>query len=245
MNHEKVTEFLGALPASSASRTGECPDDHDLASAADGILSPEMNEQVRRHLADCDFCIRQLGLLARLPEHEPDLQVSEFVLARAGHLATARKPQPGKNAVRWAAAAVVVLATSLIVFWNSSDTGAPEFPEANAPAPELRSQEQLRKLGPHVSAPAILSPAEGAPMTVGNQVIRWSEATGSLYYDVRVVSDDGQLIWTERVEATETRLPENLNLEPGIEYFVRVDAYLSEARKVSSRHVLFTVAEER
>ena len=38
-------------------------------------------------------------------------------------------------------------------------------------------------------------------------------------------------------------LPAELELQPGAEYYLRVDAFLEEARRLSSRHVRFTIPE--
>jgi len=64
---------------------------------------------------------------------------------------------------------------------------------------------------------------------------------GSLYYDIRLVDAEGFMIWQDRVEDTQRNLPSHLELLSGEQYFVRVDAYLAEAKSVSSRHVQFTI----
>ena len=247
MNNQKVTEMFGALSASAARRTTECPDDHEMAAVVSGALSSDKRDELQRHMADCDFCILQLGLLGRLHGEEPDQEVSEFVLARASRLGAGRGPLVLTYAPRWAAAAVIVLAIALAFHWNSPDrvgTGTPGAISSFA-IPTFSDEEQSRNFGTNAFAPRILSPAEGARIEAEALVIKWSETPGSLYYDVRVVSDEGKLVWQKRVEETESSLPESLALNPGAEYFVRVDAYLAVAKKVSSRHVLFTIAEER
>ena len=42
---------------------------------------------------------------------------------------------------------------------------------------------------------------------------------------------------------TEWRPPGDLNLSPGVEYFVHVDAYPSEAKTISSDHIPFRVSD--
>jgi hypothetical protein len=93
--------------------------------------------------------------------------------------------------------------------------------------------------------PQVLAPANGATIDPGSLVFQWSEVPDSLFYDVRVVTDEGDLIWQERVEDTRLGLPGHLQLKPGSEYFVQVDAYLAAAKSISSRHVPFTVKEQR
>ena len=91
----------------------------------------------------------------------------------------------------------------------------------------------------------ILSPVEGARIEADDLKIRWTEVRGSLHYDVRVVTAEGFLVWNDRVEDTELTPPVDIRLEPGMDYFVRVDAYMAEANSVSSEHTLFTVEDRQ
>jgi hypothetical protein len=247
MNRQKVTEMFGALSANAAQRTPDCPADHEMAAVVAGQAPSAESNEIQLHIADCDFCIHQLGLLSRLQDEEPVQEVSEFVLARARRLGAVRISPLPEFAPGWAAAAVIVLAVTLAFLWNSPDRFGTDLP-GQAPSqsvPADSGQAQSRHPGSRAVTPQILSPGEGASIGARELLIKWSEIPGSLYYDVRVVSDEGDVIWQGRVEDTESRLPESLSLTPGAEYFVRVDAYLAAAKRVSSRHVLFTVAEER
>ena len=62
----------------------------------------------------------------------------------------------------------------------------------------------------------------------------WTEVADSLYYDLRIVRDDGDLVWHERVAGNRWSLPEGLSLQDGTEYFVRVDALMDNARAAIS-----------
>jgi hypothetical protein len=131
--------------------------------------------------------------------------------------------------------------------WDSLTSPDPEVTGAGSPVPVFRYADprQSRNLNSTLGAPQVLAPANGAAIDLGSLVFQWSEVPDSLYYDVRVVTDEGDLIWQERVEDTELALPEHLQLKTGSEYFVRVDAYLAAAKSISSRHVPFTVTEQR
>ena len=74
-------------------------------------------------------------------------------------------------------------------------------------------------------------------------VVRWTEVPGSQYYDVRIVTDSGDLVREARVEGTEWRPSTEIALRPGAEYYVHVDAYPSSTKAISSDHVPFTIAE--
>lgn len=246
MEHKKLSERLLTLPTKPAERTPECPDEHELAASADGKLADQNNNSITSHLANCDFCLAQVALLKRIDRVEPEKQVSEFVLARAKRMGR-RKQNPGfRHASRWASAAVIVVAVLVVSRWNSPVVVEPEATgdTKSLSAPEVGGPDQVRSRNLNISKPRVLTPVTGAIMSLDDLVFRWTEVSGSLYYDARVVNSGGDLVWQARVQETELELPEQLQLNPDVEYFFRVDAYLASARRVSSEHVLFSVGEQ-
>ena len=107
--------------------------------------------------------------------------------------------------------------------------------------PAAGNSRQLRSIDPAGLAPKISTPAEGASIKADDLTIRWTEVSGSLYYNVRVVTAEGFLVLNDRVESTEWKLPAKHLLEPKTDYYVRVDAYMAEANSGSADHSLFSV----
>lgn len=212
----------------------DCPDPMQLATALDGQLEPSQREFFDLHVSSCSHCVARLGQLARLKALDADATVPDTTMARARRLVGRRVPL---RAAGWAAAAMVVLAVVLT---------APELDDAVDPslnqAPPAR---QARNIDPDGMRPRVLAPDEGARLSWDGARFKWTEVPGSLHYDIRVVSDDGAMLWQERVQGTEWRAVEALSLVPGQEYYFRVDAYLTQAKRVSSEHRLFTVEEPR
>jgi len=246
MEHEKLSELLRTLPENAAVRTPECPDNNELAAMADSRLSAESSKNFTLHLADCDFCAAQLGVLKRSEEFEPGYQVSEFVLARAARMGAKSKPPIIRHAPRWATAAVIVLAVLLVFQFNSLN---PQGPEAiDGASPDMTSQvlepRQSRNLDTDILKPWVLTPGNGDTIDPASLVFHWTGIPGSLYYDVRIVTDEGDMIWQTQVEGTELQLPAHLQLRPNSDYFFRVDAYLASAKSISSHHVLFSTGEQ-
>ena len=66
---------------------------------------------------------------------------------------------------------------------------------------------------------------------------------GSPYYDVRILTEAGEVIVRDRVTGTTWRTPAQPALQRGAVYFVHVDAYPGGDRPVSSPHVAFVVPE--
>lgn len=247
MEHKQLSEWIRILPANALERTNDCPDDHDLAAFVDGFMHPETTELLRLHLADCDFCMTQVGLLKRLYASNPDHQFSEFVLARARHMGKANKRPAIRHVTRWATAAVLVLAV-LVVFKlgtpnpvETQATGTTTYGQTSQ-APD---QSQIRSQNLNISKLRVLAPAKGALIDPGKLVFQWTDVPDCLYYDVRIVTDGGDLIWKARIEDTKLELPDKLQLDPDVEYYFRVDAYLASAKSIHSQHVLFSVMEQR
>ena len=100
-----------------------------------------------------------------------------------------------------------------------------------------------------------LEQVEGAPRLVAldpagvinlhEEGIRWTASESARFFQIRIVSDEGDLIWTERVNSRHWQPDDSITLEEGREYFVRVDAYISRTRYLSSDYVPFRVGTDR
>jgi len=232
-------------PTDAAERQPGCPVDEKFASFMDGGLSEQEHEHLMKHLADCAFCQERVGMLSRAREADTPALVPELLLVRSRKLAAPRQTAAARKvtwgvAAPWAAAAAVVLAIGLVA--HQAPVPAPQSAAAGQQVTDYR---QTRNIDPNALGPGILSPREGATISSRNGLFRWSAVPDSLYYQLRIVSDEGDLVWQERVRGTQWKLPPSLVLAPGAEYFVRVDAYLTESKVLNSDFVPFTAGEAR
>jgi len=244
MNREELKSIL-QRNAEPVERQPGCPADDELASFMDGGLSEQGHENFTIHLADCAYCIERVGMLGRARDEDTPVQVPELLIARSRKLAAlSQTPVEGKNAwgtiTRWSAAAVVVLAIGLVV--RQAPGPAPATGPADRPAQDYR---ETRNINPGAAGPRVLWPREGMTVVTADAVFNWAPVQESLYYQVRIVSDEGDLIWQERVVGTQWELPRELSLAHGAEYFVRVDAFLTDAKSLNSDYVLFRAGEHR
>jgi len=222
MNQDKLKALLKQLEENVERQPG-CPDDYKLASYIEGGLSERDHGDFEMHMADCPFCIERIGILGRASESAAALAISEQTRA------VSNKRPRWQHASRWASAALVVIAVGFTV--------------------NLQSPEEVKNLPPATERyvrqvsffPEILSPLEGSAVDPDNLVFKWKDVPGSLFYDIRIVSDDGALITRQRVWDTQWLLPAETQLQAGSEYFVRVDAFISEGKAVSSEHTVFKV----
>lgn len=249
MNTDELKSLL-KQSAETVERQPDCPDDHTLASYIDGGLSERDHGRFEHHLADCAYCTERVGTLGRAGEAETTAQVPELLRARSARLAKASDtksasvtPTLWRKAPRWAAAAVVVLAVGVLSQFYSPSLNRQEVsPSIDTPGQSAGIRE-TRNMDTGTIGPSFLSPLEGMTIIPDGGVFNWTPVRDSLYYQLRIVSDEGDLVWQERVDGTQWELPSDLSLSPGAEYFVRVDAYLAEAKALNSDYVLFRVGD--
>jgi len=234
MDIQKIENALNQAADPAPLPTNDCLRPRQLAAWMDGGLCDTEHKSAEQHLADCDFCLNQLALLLRSEDSSSTASLPASVTERAERMAV--QPLRRSHGYRvWATAAVVILAVGLISIQWMPDVSAP----GESPLQQTRYIDRGRQ------EPRLLAPDSGSMIRPVDQVFRWTPVPGSLFYDVRLVSLDGDLLLRERVDGTRWLIPQSLVLKAGEEYYVRVDAYLSDAKFLSSEHVLFTVDDDR
>jgi len=236
MNLDHLTSLLAAGVADDPTRSLACPDEHQIAGYVDGAPDIAAREQVELHLADCRRCLAVVVLLFRERDADSIQPVPDAAVAPTRALVT-KRPQPRwRMAPQWAAAAALVLAVPLLFQTGRNlDRGVEG---QGRPEPSV-----TRTLAPTATGLQVLAPGDGASVDPRRLSFRWTEVPGSPHYDVRIVTDAGDVVIQQRVIGTAWRLPAQLNLQPGAEYFVRIDAYPSGDKVVSSDHVPFRVSD--
>ncbi len=225
MDQKGLISLLQRSAAAYEERTRFCPDDHEIAGFVEGSLNDVAREHIERHLPDCQSCVSRVGLLTRL--------VREHAAGDQTKVAESNTRDWKQTAPQWAVAASVILAVGYLA-------GTYNFTADTDPATEYQT---TRNLDSQITAPEILAPTSGV---IGNRdefVIRWTEVPETLYYEVHIVSDVGNLVTAQRVDGTEWTIGRQLNLESGREYFIRVDAYLTDAKPISSEFIPFRLRE--
>ena len=217
MDRKQLISSLQSSAADCHERTPFCPDDHDIAAFADGALDDSARVLIERHLPDCPACVSRVGLLARLMR-EGDANNTILASARIK-----RQTLP-----RWAVAATVVLAFAWPMWTAVEDNDG------------FRA---TRNIDSRLTQPEIIAPVSGVLASRAEFIVRWTDVPGSLYYEVRIVSDAGDLIGLQRVEVAEWEPGDQIVLQPGREYFIRVDAYLSDSQTIRSEHIPFRLKD--
>jgi len=234
MHPEHLTSLLAVAAEGDPMRASACPDEHAIAGYVDGGLEEVARQQVELHLADCGHCLGLVGLLSRERDADVVESVPAGVAAQAPARVTDRPQRRWRLAPQWAAAAALILAVPVLLqVGRNLDRGNEGRPEPPA----------TRTLASPAAGLQVLSPGAGTAVDARRLSFRWTEVSGTPYYDVRIVTDAGDVVIRQRVTGTTWRPLAELNLEPGAEYFVHVDAYPSGDKAVSSDHVPFRVSD--
>jgi hypothetical protein len=61
----------------------------------------------------------------------------------------------------------------------------------------------------------LVLPREGAALKPNAIEFRWTASDRALFYEVRVLTADGDLLWQTRAEGTETHPPGDVAFRPG------------------------------
>ena len=233
-------------------RTWRCPADADLAAFADGALDEKRRSRVERHVADCSYCLQQLSALAMPSSELENPPVSEELVARARGLVEEERRQPALSIWNWkaftGAAAVAVLGLVFLI----------RTPVNSLPSPDPVGQEavQSQPVGGGLSgngepaasqAPAVRTarPGDNTPVVhlppnakfgaPDELPLAWSPVEKALYYEVAILTEEGDVAWQQRTETTAATLPAGVRARLKGKYYVSVRASLPDGRSVRSR----------
>jgi len=235
-------------------RTWRCPDETRLATYVDGQMEPASRQGLESHLAKCDHCLGQVGFLLRAQDL-PEVEAPPALIARAKDLA-ARPGYRRHPIFQWgavaAAAACLVVAANLWVRPPEPDARNVAVPAPKvavpatspAPTPIPTPPQRTVRGGPLVAAPEPVLPRPDSTIARQDLEFRWKEIPGSLFYEVRVVAADGDVLWEAKAQGTAIRPPGNVPLAAGQKYFVWIRAHLPEGKALQSRASAFTIKNE-
>ena len=117
-------------------------------------------------------------------------------------------------------------------------TTAPKPKPVRPTAPSLRNQERNGAL------PKLIFPRDGAVLRRGELAFRWQRISDALFYDVRVLTADGDLVFESKTEDTRLQPASDVPLPAGAKYFVLVRAHLRQGRTATSSIVSFRISRE-
>ena len=121
---------------------------------------------------------------------------------------------------------------------QSASPAAPALQPAGADSPPRAAVRNSPAAG---SGVVLLSPAEDQALPADAPAFRWQRVSGAIYYDLQIVTEEGNVAWSGKAAGTTTTLPPGHGLQAGTRYFVWVRAHLSGGGTVKSPAVPFHV----
>ncbi len=240
MDQQIISALLQRIPELTE-RTPFCPQDELIAQYFDAHLADPAHAQVQNHIADCAHCQAKLGAIARPLLYDSCVEDDTELVATAKQLANGSVPKKTWRAPVWATAAVVLITLFTVINRNQESTPEPGLKIPAIPSTEDNGR-QLRSVNRAANNLNVLYPEPGAGISPGS-LVQWTDVQGNLHYDIYVLSMAGDVLWTERLADTKWVLDETLQLAAGSKYYFRVEAQFADGRSVSSKHVIFQVAQ--
>jgi hypothetical protein len=235
-------------------RRWNCPGDETIAAFVDSRLGESARARVQKHLADCVYCRSSVSDVVK-QRRETDVPEAPAVLIERAHALVASKPK--QWAWNWApvtaAGVLASVAIAVMVLKTPQRLTLPVWPEPTVPVlmeskPATQvtpsGDETIRNLKSLEYSPSILSPHPGSIVSREQLEFRWNAVPDSTYYQIRVLTRDGDLVWEGDSTATQTKFPRRMSLRSG-KYFVLVSAVLKNGRAAKSSPVEFQVADSQ
>jgi len=242
MDQQKLSARLQRIPEL-IERTPFCPENELIAQYFDTCLSRQAHARVQKHVADCAYCQAQLGAMARSLQEDSFVEDDSEMMATAKQLATGPVSKNIWRAPVWATAAAVLITFFTIINKNQESMLDPGINPAAMPSTE-ENNRQLRGVSRSANDINVLYPAPGENISPGS-LIQWVEVPGNLHYNIYILTMAGDVLWTKQLAGNEWVLDETLHLAAGSKYYFRVEAQFPDGRSLSSKHVVFGVAQRQ
>jgi hypothetical protein len=104
------------------------------------------------------------------------------------------------------------------------------------PPPTVRSKAGAQLL------PKLTTPRDGAVLRRSDLDFQWEPVSDAIFYEVRVMSTEGNLMFEGQTEETRLKPGPTAPLVPGTKYFVVIRAHLRQGRTANSSVVSFQLA---
>jgi hypothetical protein len=237
----------------STRRGWRCPADGVIAAYLDSAGNAADRTWVESHLADCEHCRSLVADIVTMQRLDPPA-MPHGLTQRAIALVA-----PRARRVRWillpaatmAGVAFVVTATLMLRSPQQLIMPTPSAPAApviakSEPAPNLSPPvaDMVRKLTPADALPSVVFPKPDNVVTRDRLEFTWKAVPRSRYYEIHVVTPEGEPVWEAQSEAAFLKVPSDVTLNNG-SYFVWISAYLDDGRVQKSAVIRFQVAASR
>jgi hypothetical protein len=235
-------------------RGWKCPSDERIASYLDAAVDSPSRSRLESHLANCEYCRTLVAELAKVQRDREMPFLPSGLMQRAVALVP---PKSTRMHWLWAPAAamagmafVVIVAIALRgpelrVIPSRSTPAAPVIAKSEpAPTRSAPVNEVVRKPSSGDLLPSVVSPRRGSIVERERLEFQWKTVPHSRYYEIHVVTSEGDLVWQGQSEGSVLQPPADVTLTDG-PYFVWITAYLENGREAKSVPVRFALDSSR
>lgn len=241
-----ITRQISLMADSGAKSDRNCPEHAQLVAYTEAKLGDAERTRFETHLADCGFCLGQVGFLAREAHNETPAVPNRLIDAARGVKVRwfDQVPKPALTPLATAAAVILAIAVGLQlnVVSGPADVSRPASDPALESTTGPANQGPVRNGLTGAAGPRILHPKEGESITESRTTVLWETCPGALQYTVLIVNLEGDVVWEERSSGLSVVVPQEKELAPGQRYFVWVEAHLQTGGSLKSAAVGFRVA---
>src|SRR5215471_18036258 len=230
-------------------RRWTCPSEDLLAAYVDQTMGNIRRVKLQKHLSRCAHCRHLVADVVRLQRIEDHANVPATLLARVRQL-----PQAAPRHRSWllmpmtaaGSLACIMLAATLL----HTDQNLKIPPSPSPTAPEITKSAPQYVQEPNEVYRGSTSPQQGLIVTspLADSVLapkrlefRWKPVPNALYYQVRVVTSEGELVWQSDTTASLIKIQDSFALQSG-KYFVLVSAVMENGRTKKFDPLRFRVA---
>jgi hypothetical protein len=271
MSERELTALLQSNKRGNAKRGWRCPDNNKLAAYVNGQLANQ-RKGLEKHFANCPACLETLAFLAQSADEPLEsVPANLLVHARSLAHKKPSIVWRWRWAMAAAACMLIVVLLGVwnsrvrehskrldlvaqqhqpdrpnnqlpaVMQTPASDPTGASYKPVSTPHPtELRTP--VVRGSEDQSKPTVVVPRDGAVVKVGQQPLRWKTVADAMFYEVKIVSEDGSAVVTESSNNAELQI-NKAALQAGHKYFVKIVAHLSGGRTVTGGAVSFRVAE--
>ena len=234
-------------------RRWNCSDEHVLASYLDQTSDPHAKTRLERHLSSCSYCRVLVAEILRSQRLKNRIAVPPALRARARSLGTTAPVR-----VRWSWLPLTIApagcAVLLFVWLRAPQTldlprwaapPAPAMSKSQTSAPVIpRPSDVVRSSDNHSSVPTVIFPTSSVVIGSDRINFRWHAVPRASYYQVRILTAAGELLWQHDSNENHLQADDSLTLPTG-KYFVLISAIMENGRSQQSSPVEFQVAPKR
>ena len=236
-----------------ARRGWRCPGEGVIAAYLDRVVNDADRSRIESHLADCEYCRSLVADVVTTQRSDPPAMPLGLTSRAIASIA------PGARRGRWillpgaalAGVAFVVIATVMLRSPQQLIGPAPSAPSAPVIAksepPSTVSHpvaDVVRKVTSAVVLPSLIFPKPDSVVTHDQLEFKWKPVPRSRYYELHVVTPEGEPVWEAQSEAAFLNVPSDVRLRDA-SYFVWISAYLDDGRVEESAVIRFQVAASR